>query len=142
MSIFKVNVVARNPKREELATAPLAALVDTGSELTWPTVAFLTTLPFLLAACCSDTQPRFWKVRDAKGGATAYTVDTAAVPTNSLMPSDLKFVDAAGKYVKVVRPTLVREMSEQEWQVATSGARYSLRYCGIRKACWAKAKDR
>ena len=35
MSIFKVNVVARNPKREELATAPLEALVDTGSELTW-----------------------------------------------------------------------------------------------------------
>ncbi len=35
MSIFKVNVVARNPKREELATAPLEALVDTVSELTW-----------------------------------------------------------------------------------------------------------
>jgi predicted aspartyl protease len=35
MSIFKVNVVARNPKREELATAPLEALVDIGSELTW-----------------------------------------------------------------------------------------------------------
>jgi len=35
MSVFKVNIVARNPKREELATAPLEALVDTGSELTW-----------------------------------------------------------------------------------------------------------
>ena len=35
MSIFKVNVVARNPKREELATQPVEALVDTGSELTW-----------------------------------------------------------------------------------------------------------
>ena len=35
MSIFKVNVTARNPKREELATQPLEALVDTGSELTW-----------------------------------------------------------------------------------------------------------
>jgi predicted aspartyl protease len=35
MRLFKVNVVARNPKREELATAPLEALVDTGSELTW-----------------------------------------------------------------------------------------------------------
>jgi hypothetical protein len=33
--MFKVNVTARNPKREELATQPLAALVDTGSELTW-----------------------------------------------------------------------------------------------------------
>ena len=33
--MFKVNVTARNPKREELATAPLPALVDAGSELTW-----------------------------------------------------------------------------------------------------------
>ena len=35
MSTFKVNVTARNPKREELATQPVEALVDTGSELTW-----------------------------------------------------------------------------------------------------------
>ena len=35
MSIFKVNVVARNLKREEMATPPVEALVDTGSELTW-----------------------------------------------------------------------------------------------------------
>ncbi|MBI4662771.1 MAG: hypothetical protein HY735_28485 [Verrucomicrobia bacterium] len=35
MSMFKVNVTARNPKREELATQPVAALVDTGMELTW-----------------------------------------------------------------------------------------------------------
>jgi predicted aspartyl protease len=35
MSVFKVNVIARNPKREELATQPLPALVGTGSELTW-----------------------------------------------------------------------------------------------------------
>jgi clan AA aspartic protease len=35
MSTFKVNVVARNPKREELTTQPVLALVDTGSELTW-----------------------------------------------------------------------------------------------------------
>src|SRR5438876_126511 len=35
MSMFKVNVIARNPKREELATPPVEALVDTGSELTW-----------------------------------------------------------------------------------------------------------
>ena len=35
MSVFKVNVIARNPKREELATPPVEALVDTGSELTW-----------------------------------------------------------------------------------------------------------
>ena len=35
MSMFKVNVVARNPKQEELETQPVEALVDTGSELTW-----------------------------------------------------------------------------------------------------------
>lgn len=33
--MFKVNVTALNPKREELVTEPLPALVDTGSELTW-----------------------------------------------------------------------------------------------------------
>jgi predicted aspartyl protease len=35
MSLFKVNVTARNPKHEELVTQPLPALVDTGSELAW-----------------------------------------------------------------------------------------------------------
>jgi clan AA aspartic protease len=35
MSLFTVNVIARNPKNEELATPPIAALVDTASELTW-----------------------------------------------------------------------------------------------------------
>ena len=35
MSLFKVSVVARNTKDESLATAPLEALVDSGSELTW-----------------------------------------------------------------------------------------------------------
>jgi hypothetical protein len=104
--------------------------------------AILAALPLMLSACCSDAQPRFWNVRDAKGGGTAYTVDTAAVPASTLTPSDMKYVDAAGKYVNVVIPVLVREMPEPEWRVATSGARYSLRYCGIRKACWAKAKDR
>lgn len=35
MSLFRVNVVARNPKDEARETAPIEALVDTGSELTW-----------------------------------------------------------------------------------------------------------
>ena len=35
MSAFKVNIVARNTKREEISTPPIEALVDTGSELTW-----------------------------------------------------------------------------------------------------------
>jgi hypothetical protein len=34
-STFKVSITARNPKREELATQPLSALVDTSSELAW-----------------------------------------------------------------------------------------------------------
>jgi predicted aspartyl protease len=35
MSLFKVNVVARNTKDESLASPPMEALVDSGSELTW-----------------------------------------------------------------------------------------------------------
>ena len=35
MSMFRVNVMARNTKHEEIATQPVSALVDTGSELTW-----------------------------------------------------------------------------------------------------------
>jgi predicted aspartyl protease len=35
MSLFRVNVIARNPKQEDLATVPIEVLVDTGSELTW-----------------------------------------------------------------------------------------------------------
>jgi len=35
MSLFKVNVTARNTKDESLITQPTEVLVDTGSELTW-----------------------------------------------------------------------------------------------------------
>ncbi|MFB3891518.1 MAG: aspartyl protease family protein [Phycisphaerae bacterium] len=35
MSIFRVNVVACNPQREERVTPPMEVLVDTGAELTW-----------------------------------------------------------------------------------------------------------
>jgi len=35
MSIFKVNLTAINPKDEGRQTAPVEALVDTGSELSW-----------------------------------------------------------------------------------------------------------
>jgi predicted aspartyl protease len=35
MSLFKVNVVACNPKREDQVTPPIEVLVDTGAELTW-----------------------------------------------------------------------------------------------------------
>jgi predicted aspartyl protease len=35
MSIFKVNVIARNPKDESLIAPPVEVMVDSGSELTW-----------------------------------------------------------------------------------------------------------
>lgn len=35
VSLFKVHVVARNPKDETKTTPPVETLVDTGSELTW-----------------------------------------------------------------------------------------------------------
>jgi predicted aspartyl protease len=35
MSVFRVNVIARNPRDEGRATPLIDALVDTGSELTW-----------------------------------------------------------------------------------------------------------
>src|SRR5437660_6860014 len=44
MSAFKVNVVARNPKREELSTEPIPALVDSESELTWLPADILTSV--------------------------------------------------------------------------------------------------
>src|SRR2546423_6227602 len=44
MSSFKDNVVARNPKREELSTQPIPALVDRGSELTWVAADILTSV--------------------------------------------------------------------------------------------------
>lgn len=41
MSLFRVNVVARNPQDEDRTTPPIEALVDTGSELTWLPAPFL-----------------------------------------------------------------------------------------------------
>ena len=35
MSTFRVNVTVVKPKKEDLVTEPVSALVDTGSELTW-----------------------------------------------------------------------------------------------------------
>jgi predicted aspartyl protease len=35
MSMFKVSVIAKNPKKEELASPGIEVVVDTGSELTW-----------------------------------------------------------------------------------------------------------
>ena len=35
MSMFKVNVMARNPANRELVSPPVSLLVDTGAELSW-----------------------------------------------------------------------------------------------------------
>jgi predicted aspartyl protease len=35
MSLFRVNIVACNPQREDRVTPPIDVLVDTGAELTW-----------------------------------------------------------------------------------------------------------
>jgi predicted aspartyl protease len=42
MSTFKVGVVVRNTKDESLVSAPIEALVDTGSELSWLPRGLLT----------------------------------------------------------------------------------------------------
>jgi predicted aspartyl protease len=44
MSSFKVSVIARNTKDESLASPPVEALVDTGSELTWLPRDLLTAI--------------------------------------------------------------------------------------------------
>jgi len=44
MSIFRVNVVARNPAAESRETMATGALVDTGSELTWLPAPLLATI--------------------------------------------------------------------------------------------------
>ena len=44
MSIFKVSVIARNTKDESLASSPVEAVVDTGSELTWLPKDLLTSI--------------------------------------------------------------------------------------------------
>ena len=35
MSLFKIEIIAVNPKKEEMVSDPVTALLDTGSELTW-----------------------------------------------------------------------------------------------------------
>jgi predicted aspartyl protease len=42
MSLFKVNVIAVNPKDDKQATPPLEVLVDTDSELSWLPAHILT----------------------------------------------------------------------------------------------------
>ncbi len=61
------------------------------------TVALLAPLPLLFSACCSDSHPRFWEVRDITGGGKAYAVDTVAVPLSSFKPGAVRYVSGGGK---------------------------------------------
>ena len=47
MSMFNVNIVARNTKDESLIAPPVKVLVDTGSELTWLPKELLTGINVL-----------------------------------------------------------------------------------------------
>lgn len=60
MSAYYVNLVAINPKREELRTPPVRVLVDTGSELSWmPAEA-------LLAIGLTPRRQRVFRTADGK----------------------------------------------------------------------------
>src|SRR5438876_11910001 len=69
MSAFKVNVVARNPKREELSTQPIPALVDSGSELTWLPANILTSVVSRYVESECSPLPRRKKVEREVGYA-------------------------------------------------------------------------
>jgi len=112
--------------------------------ISFPRLLTLAILTTILPSCCTNAQPRFWKVRDTtvKNAPIAYTVDTAAVPTTSLVPRDIRYVDSTGNYVTLQSPKMISQISGDQWTQATSGATYSLNYCPHRKACWAKTKAR
>jgi hypothetical protein len=43
MSAYYVNLIAINPKREEIRSVPVRVLVDTGSELSWLPIEVLAS---------------------------------------------------------------------------------------------------
>ena len=47
MSLFRVNLIAKNPQDESRATDPIEVLVDTGSELSWLPADRLTAVGIL-----------------------------------------------------------------------------------------------
>jgi hypothetical protein len=94
--------------------------------------ALLALVSAPLAGCQScEGQARFWSVN----GGSAFTVDTAAVPLTS-GKINLEYVDAQGRRVRV-DDAAVSQISEAQYVSGTSGAGYSIAYCGVMKACWA-----
>lgn len=98
--------------------------------------AALALLAPALSACCSSEQARFWQVRDADTGVTAYAVDTSEATLGNV-PGE-RFVDAQGRYADVRRIEVVRQLSHAEYASATGGCDYSVRYCPVLKKCWAR----
>ena len=56
--MFKVNVVACNPKREESVTPAIEALVDTGAELTWLPAELLSNAGITPRRNSAPSKPR------------------------------------------------------------------------------------
>lgn len=107
-----------------------------------PVLILTAILPLLLQSCCSDAKVRFWKFRDPKGGATVYSVDTEKVPLQALAPAGVVYLDRTGRAAHPAKPGQPKQISEAEWRAATSGARFTLLYCGKCKGCWAKIRPR
>jgi hypothetical protein len=105
-----------------------------------PVIALTALLALLLQSCCSDAKVRFWKFRDAKGGSTVFAVDTEKVPLDSLAPVGRVYLDRTGRAAHPASPGKPKQISEAEWRAATSGARFTLLYCGKCKGCWAKVR--
>jgi predicted aspartyl protease len=86
VSIFRVNVVAWNPADETRRTAPIDALVDTGSELTWLPAPILEAIglrarhqrTFRTATGDVVTRPTAYVFLGAEGFETADEVVMAA----------------------------------------------------------------
>ena len=103
------------------------------------TLALLAALSVSLSACCSSSEARFWQLRDAATGRTAYAVDTAHVQLGRI---EDKYVDASGRFVRVDHPEVVRQLSESEYSAATGGAGFGVHYCPSLRGCWAIAHDK
>ena len=103
MSAFKVSLTARNPKREELETPPVDALVDTGSELTWLPAELLRGIgitPRRKRAFATATQQRVERgVGYAILGAEGYqTIDEVvfALPGDMTLLGENSGIDSVG----------------------------------------------
>ena len=78
MSLFRINVVARNPRDETRQTPPIDALVDTGSELTWLPAELLESVgierrrrrTFTTATGASVVRPIGYAVLASEGNET------------------------------------------------------------------------